>query len=338
MSILDVFFTGNVFRDIFANVSKEFLQQNSLKNDQTKIEPNLEIFSELCQKAIGSEGIYKERSGGSGARIMAVSAHLNRTSSLTHLQGSTTLIGRVGNDTFGQEYQKYLKDIGVESLLVVSDLPSGTALCLQTDGERTMVVNLGATSGFNAADFDLKKIRKFNHLHLEGYAFFFGIVATCLEIAKNFDARVSMNLPTVDIVKLMKKQFQETLPHLQYLFGNKEEIMELKDKSTIEEALASFDPSQLVCATAGELGCWIKAPGETSVQHFQALKVHCITNKTGAGDLWTGIFLALFLRGAPIPKCVEKANLGASKWIQLELGAELPLDVWEIISKDAIQF
>jgi ribokinase len=83
--------------------------------------------------------------GGKGANQAVAAAKLG---------ANTTLIGRIGNDTFGAELKVFLAAQGIDLALVreTSGVHTGTALITVADAENTVVVIPGANALLSVAD------------------------------------------------------------------------------------------------------------------------------------------------------------------------------------------
>lgn len=314
---------GNSLWDKIANVTDTFLESYGLEKEKSDLEFNLDRFVKIWKNASEQHQNVKKRIGGSGVTVLTTSARLGHT---------CAIVGRIGNDKRGKIIQEHLQQLGVTSHLISKDNVTGTALCLETSGERTMLIYLGANHGLNGQELDPEKLKGYEHYHMEGYAALFeGVIPRFIEIAKNSNATLSMNLPTVDVINKPQsgQALRSAVPHLKYLFGNKDEIMVLMQKGTLEEALSAFEEHQTVAVTDGANGCWIKAARSRQAIHFPAISVCKVTNKTGAGDIWAGVFLSFILKNKDIEECVKMATQVASEWVQLDSGDQLPDRVWE---------
>lgn len=324
----NILFIANPFWDHIVAVDRHFLDSHDLQDDSSLFEFDPHQFQLLRRDALQFQknaSAFCDRIGGSATTVMTSCAYWGHQCSQ---------IGKIGSDDVGNAIKQQLKTLNVHSLLItVPKENTGTVLCFQNEGKRTMVIGLGATQTFCAHDLDFKQLQGFEHYHMDGYtAFYDGVVAKSLAIAKDSHATTSLNLPTADFVQEHCKVFLATLPQVDYIFGNYKEFFALTGHTSIEKTLNAFDRQQLVCATGGGQGSWVKAAGSQQITHYpvKAVEAKNITNRTGAGDVWTGIFLSLFLGGSNIDLCVEKANQGAGEWIQMPLNQDQRhVKLWE---------
>lgn len=331
-------FIATPFRDKHREVTNSFLNEHQLEKALGCVENDPDKFRKLWQKAKNlREHKIPGTCGGSGANVMLPFAKLGHPCSI---------LGRIGDDKRGEKIEKHFSEINIHSLLVKStNKQTGTALCFTTpDRERTMVAHLGAVNDFTHDDIDEEKLKKHRHWHIEGYTFYNQKLASkCFQIASKHEALISLNLPTKNVVQMFRGDFQKAAAQLHYLFGNVEEILTLAGvnddqkvtEELIQKAFAFFPLGQTVAATDGANGCWVKVSGEQQAKHYPTPRIDPskIKNKTGAGDIWAGIFLALAMKGMRVEECVRMANEGAAEWIQKEPGTSIPEKTWEVFRK-----
>lgn len=320
----NILVVANPIWDETLYVSEQFLQEHQLTKGLAHIQRKAERLQEIWEKAHGHGSNVLGRSGGSGANVMVA---------LSKLGNKCSLLGRIGQDSCGKSTEEHVVNSGVQSLLIKSKKRStGRALCFITqDSERTMLVHLGAAKELNPHDVRKENLQGFQHWHLEGYAFLYkGTVIKCL-IAAESKATLSLNLPTQEVVEKHKDSIQQCVQFFSIIVGNVEELQTLTGCKDLQEAFAFFDSKQIIAATDGAKGSWVKGKGEKKAIHYDALKVEKekVLNKTGAGDRWAGVFIALALKGKSMADCVELANLGAADWIQQTPGTYTDEKVWQ---------
>lgn len=269
----------------------------------------------------------KGNCGGSGTNVMMPLALLGNT--------SCSILGCIGRDRKAEKIETHLSKLGVHSLLKKSDAAStGRVICFITDdGDRSMLTYQGAASEFSTDDVIEKHregaLEDFKHWHVEGYAVFTeDLVPTCIEIAKDKGASISINLPTKDVILAKLDVFRKNIDKFDYIVGNVEEICALTGIDDVQLAIAAFSKNQVVAITDGPKDCWIKPQNECNAVAYAVPSVDIVRNMTGAGDIWAGAFLALALQGKPTEACVSMANLVAGEWIKQPPGTHLADDVW----------
>jgi sugar/nucleoside kinase (ribokinase family) len=187
---------------------------------------------------------------------------------------------------------------------------------------------LGASIELSEGDLSDDQFQNVQHVHFEGYSAYFGkVLETGISMAKQHHASISLDLASPSVVELFKPRLEESASRVNFLFGNKQEMLALTGCEAIQEALESFDSSQEVVATDGSKGCWVKATGKTDAVHYAALEVTGVRDTTGAGDFFDAGYIHGALRHKPVFQCVHMGNLAASFVIREE-GAELPQDKW----------
>ena len=102
------------------------------------------------------------RPGGSGA---------NTAAWLGHLRVPTIFVGRVGDDAFGRDAARALREAGVTPRLAMAGAAAtGTVIVLvDAAGERTMLPDSGANAGLAPEHIPGDVLLPGGHLHLSGY-------------------------------------------------------------------------------------------------------------------------------------------------------------------------
>jgi len=210
----------------------------------------------------------------------------------------TGFIGKVGNDELGTFYRSTMEENGtdfVNELFDQSDLPTSRSMIfVSDDGERSMNTYLGISAELGPEDVNLEVASNAEIVFLEGYLFdkdkgkdaFVKLAKECRSagglsgIAISDPFCVERHRP--DFLSLIKNE-------LDYVIGNKEEIMALFQTDNLENALSkAADISQLVVCTRS-------SEGVTAIQDGNRVdfKVKPITpvDATGAGDQFAAGFL-----------------------------------------------
>jgi sugar/nucleoside kinase (ribokinase family) len=306
---------GNAIVDVLAKVDDEFLiKRNFIKGSMKLI--NKSEFEDL-KKNIKIEKIV---AGGSVANTMA---------GIAHLKGSSSFIGKINSDNFGEMYRKSLQDINVNFSYLEKneDLSTGASIILITpDSERTMCTYLGISSHLSANDINENNIINHELIFLEGYLWDKGISEKmfkhAISIAKKNKIKIAMSLSDIFCVTRHKQDFYNLLNNdLDILIGNENEINELANKKNLLDSINQLkELNKLIVITRSENGSM--AIKNNEIINCNSTKVNKVLDLTGAGDLFAAGFLKEYLDNSDIKKCLETGSILASKVIQ-KIGARL---------------
>jgi fructokinase len=306
---------GNAIVDVLAKVDEEFLiKRNFIKGSMKLI--NKSEFEDL-KKNIKIEKIV---AGGSVANTM---------SGIAYLKGSSSFIGKVNADDFGEIYRKSLEDINVNFpyLQKNENLSTGASIILITpDSERTMCTYLGISSYLSDNDIKENNIINNELIFLEGYLWDKGISEKmfkhAINIAKKNKVKIAMSLSDVFCVTRHKEDFYNLLKNdLDVLIGNENEINELTNRKNLLDSISQLkELNKLIVITRSEKGSM--AIKNNEIINCDSLKVEKILDLTGAGDLFAAGFLKEYLKKSEIKKCLMTGSILASKIIQ-KIGARL---------------
>ncbi|MFZ3496815.1 carbohydrate kinase family protein [Streptomyces sp. 5.8] len=220
------------------------------------------------------------------------------------------LLARVGADSAGW-HERALLDAGVRPRLVVDPAePTGTVVALVgADAERTFLTDSGASLRLSPADWEPGLLDGVAHLHLSGYLFF-ADASRELALAALRDAR-ARNVPvSVDpasagfLAALGPERFLAAAAGAGVLLPNEDEALLLagahvRPAGAAAVARAAAELSRrvpLVVVTRGGAGALIAEDGRVTAE--VAAESAEAVDSTGAGDAFTGAFLAARLAGA----------------------------------------
>ncbi|MBM3192552.1 MAG: adenosine kinase, partial [Chlamydiae bacterium] len=279
---------GSAFIDYILKVSEEDL--SSLRYAKGSSEPidytHLQSLLNKHPKEI------KSSSGGSCANVIKGLAKLGQR---------CAVLGNIGSDAHGLFYLKSLKDLDIVPFVQEGILPTGQALCLITpDGEMTSRSYLGASK----EDFPIngKIFHKIKLFHVEAYQLRnCAFLKEALDLAQKQEAKISLDLSNVDIVKIYKDDLLNIIPrYIDILFANESEAFELTHLPPQEacDFLGTF--CEVVAITMGDKGCWVKS-GKIKF-YTPALNVVSV-DPTGAGDLFASGFLHGYLNNKSLQAC-----------------------------------
>ncbi|MFF9847301.1 carbohydrate kinase family protein [Streptomyces litmocidini] len=220
------------------------------------------------------------------------------------------LLGRVGTDA-ADWHERALRGAGVRPLLVPdADAATATVIAL-VDGssERTFLTDSGAALRLSPADWSTRLLDGVARLHLSGYLFF---AAPSRETARRAlrDARDAGVPVSVDpasagfLAELGADRFLAATEGAETLLPNADEARSLTGCGEPEAAAAELSRRfPLVVVTLGAAGALV-AEGGTVTARVAAPPVRPV-DSTGAGDAFTGAFLAARLRGADPVRAAE---------------------------------
>jgi len=306
---------GNAIVDVLAKVDDEFLIKRNLHKGSMKLIDKSEF--EDLKKNIKIE------------RVVAGGSVANTMSGIAYLKGSSSFIGKVNSDSFGEIYRKSLEDINVNFTYLQKNenLSTGASIILITpDSERTMCTYLGISSHLSDRDINENNIINNELIFLEGYLWDKGISEKmfkhAINIAKKNKVRIAMSLSDIFCVTRHKKDFYDLLKHdLDILIGNENEINELTNQKNLLDSINQLKQlNKLIIITRSENGSL--AVKDNEIVNCNSVKVDKVLDLTGAGDLFAAGFLKEYLEKSEIKKCLMTGSILASKIIQ-KIGARL---------------
>ena len=261
--------------------------------------------------------------GGKGANQSAAAALLG---------ASVTILGRVGDDEFGEPLVRALRDKGVDTGLVegVRDVSTGAAFITVTpDGENAITVAPGANRSLTPDDVDAAA-------EAIGRASVFvaqmevpvETVLRAVEVAAERDVRPLVNLaPTFEVPRELLGKLDPLVVNeheAAFLLGDRVEGVEGALSAAPE--LLSLGPRSAVI-TVGEAGAVFAQ--DRAVQHLAAPKVD-VVDTTGAGDAFVGALATQLARGDSLEDAVAYAVRAGAAAVTKE-GAQGALPTPEVV-------
>ncbi|WP_371672230.1 sugar kinase [Streptomyces sp. NBC_00289] len=234
--------------------------------------------------------------GGAGANVACWAAHRG---------AEVRLLGRVGADAAGW-HERELTACGVRPRLVVDPrAPTGTVICLVDTGaaaERTFLTDSGASLRLDPDDWSDTLLDGVVRLHLSGYLLFSepsrALVAVAIASARARGVPVSLDPASAGFLKqLGVDRFLELTEGVSVLLPSRDEACLLTGLPDPVDAAAKLSRQiPLVVTKQGADGALVARSG-TVHAHVPAVPV-TPRDTTGAGDAFTGAFLAALLAGA----------------------------------------
>ncbi|MFF3335893.1 carbohydrate kinase family protein [Streptomyces sp. NPDC002888] len=249
--------------------------------------------------------------GGAGANVACWAAHWGCA--------DVRLLGRVGGDSAAW-HERELVACGVRPLLVVDpEAPTGTVVCLvDTDAsaERTFLTDSGASLRLAPRDWSEALLDGVVRLHLSGYLLFSAtgraVVAEALKSARARGVPVSLDPASAGfLVELGVDRFLALVDGVDVLLPSRDEACLLTGLPDAADAAAKLSRHiPLVVAKQGADGALVARDG--AVLARVPARPAAPRDTTGAGDAFTGAFLAALLAGAePQDAAAEGCRAGA---------------------------
>merc|ERR1719265_3122908 len=251
--------------------------------------------------------------------------------------GATAYMGCVGKDKNADVMKAECEKAGVQALYMVDQAtPTGTCACCILGKERSLCTNLHAANNYKethlqeAANWAIASGAKV----IYSAGFFItvsppSIKLASLEAAKNGNLYcMNLSAPFIMQVPPFKAVLDETMPYIDFLFGNETEAQtwaetegwETKDVAFIATRL-SLIPSakgkhRHVVITQGADATIVAHRGHVTTYPIIAIAKEKIVDTNGAGDAYVGGFLAGLVKGHPIEKCHSAGAYAANLIIQ----------------------
>ncbi|MFC9928144.1 carbohydrate kinase family protein [Streptomyces sp. NPDC127190] len=235
--------------------------------------------------------------GGAGANVACWAAHAGCA--------DVRLLGRVGADAAAW-HERELLAAGVRPRLVVDpEAATGTVICLVDTGaaaERTFLTDSGASLRLEPGDWSDALLDGVAWLHLSGYLLFtepsLALARVALAAARAREVPVSLDPASAGfLVELGLDRFLSFAGGLDVLLPSRDEACLLTGLPDLADAAAKLSRLvPLVVAKAGADGALVARAGAAPAR-VPAVPA-TPRDTTGAGDAFTGAFLAALLAGA----------------------------------------
>ncbi len=231
--------------------------------------------------------------GGKGANQAVAGARLG---------ADVTMIGAVGNDSFGETLVDHLtiQGINTENIMKVKDTSTGIATIILSDGDNSIIVVSGANNHMTPA-----VIEKHEEVILNSNILLLQLeiplesVIRAVELAKKHGILTILN--PAPIQKLPK----ELLEMVDYLTPNEhEQTLLFASIDGTDQELEKLKEKCIV--TKGAKGVTIFKNGE--IIEIPSIQVEAV-DTTGAGDTFNGALATAFCEGAEIEDACRFANV-----------------------------
>lgn len=313
---------GAVLADIMAFTNDDFITSHGFVKG-ARMQSIRPVISGLMTKLAGG---YQMVPGGSACNTIIGAACLG---------AQTAFAAKCGQDQLGALLQRSLNENGVEAHISQSHLATGSCLSLVTpDGERTMLVDLGASDDLELKDVPENFFTNAGIAHFEAYTVQNReLMLNLLDRAYDAGCTISLDLGSFSIIKSNFDFLRQIInDYVDILIGNYAEgqaYTDIKDETRILAAMAQSNVS-IAALKMGAKGSVIYAGGQ--IEHIQAV---CdpnveIVDTTGAGDLWNSGFLYGLTQGCG-PKEAGRLASHCGFEVCRQAGARIPQEGWQRI-------
>ena len=250
----------------------------------------------------------------------------NTAVTLAKIGVSTAILGKVGQDGFGDYLAAAMAAHGLETRGLRRDPDAATAatmVVVHSDAERSFLHVIGANATFTAADVDWEVAGMARILHVAGLqlmtAFEGDGVAQTLREAKRRGL-----VTTLDTVMNPRSRAWDglapALPYLDWALPSYEEAVTLTGEAEPERIAAKLMAAgaKNVVIKMGSEGCFV-ATADAQRLRVPPLAVTAV-DSLGAGDAWAGGFLTGLLHGWSVERTARFANAVGACCVQ-SLGA-----------------
>lgn len=260
-------------------------------------------------------------------QLQAGGCAVNAAIGLSRLGVTSALIGKIGNDGFGQYLLKVLQEerVNTEGLAIDPHVQtSASVVLIDHSGERSILHCLGTNALFTYEDVNLTLVQSSKILFIAGALLlprFDGEGATKLSrLARDAGLLVCMDTAW-DWSGQWFCKIRHTLPYVHWFMPSFEEAKELSGHSNPEDMACFFITQGVenVVIKLGEKGCYVHSTADKSSFFVPAYKVERVVDTSGAGDAFCAGFIAGLIEGLTPYQCAKLANAVAAHCI-MEIG------------------
>lgn len=239
----------------------------------------------------------------------------NSAIALAKLGMTPAIIGKIGNDGFGNYMLSELRRWGVNTSGLKMEYglaTSASVVMINSRGERSFWHCLGANAQFGEEDIDFSIIKNSRILFVAGALLMPKLdgepTARLLEQAQRSGVYTALDTAWDSTGRWMRA-IAPCLPYLDLFAPSLEEAEMLTGKQDVKEMADQFISMgvKLVVIKMGSRGCFIKHSNgqKYSIPTYTRIKP---VDTTGAGDSFVAGFLTGMLKGFDLYKCGKLAN------------------------------
>jgi ribokinase len=238
-------------------------------------------------------GDFETFPGGKGANQAVAAARMG---------GEVTMVGRVGNDDFGNTLIQGLVDDKIKTTHVIKDSKARTGVAMisvAADGENMIVVASGANANVSVEDVgNTRSLMRETDILLVQLECPLETVTAAIELAKAYQIPVVLNpAPAQPLPKSL-------LQNVDYLTPNQSELLILSSETNLNagiEKVRNWGLRNLI-VTLGANGARVISEGID--QHIPAHEITAV-DTTAAGDAFNGALAVAIAEGKPLLEAVS---------------------------------
>ncbi|MGV7214478.1 ribokinase [Bradyrhizobium sp. UFLA05-112] len=251
----------------------------------------------------------------------------NQAVAASRLGAGTTLIGRLGKDSFGTELKAFLEGQGIDLGYVqeTAEAHTGTAIITVAEADNTIVVIPGTNALVSAEDVGVVPL-VMGDVAVSQFEIPLPTIAAFFRRARAAQAKTMLNPAPAQIFG------RDLLELVDVLVLNETELglladVALSDSDDVARILDAArrlqaSPDQTICVTLGKRGVVALAGREELVVPGRVVKA---VDTTGAGDCFVGALAAQLAGGAALRDALAFANAAASISVQrMGAGPSMP--------------
>ena len=312
---------GNALTDMLVNLKTDTVlsQFNLAKGSMSLVDTGLQ--TEISKSVAGLP--YSLSLGGSAGNTIRAMAKLGC---------DVGFIGKVGEDTTGDFFQKALENLSVSPVVFRGTERSGKCVSLiSPDGERTMVTHLGAALELSASELTPDIFAGYDCLYVEGYLVQnHELISKAARMAKECGLKVAIDLASFNVVA-ENLEFLRGLvrDYVDIVFANEDEAKAFTcEREPLNALQAISEMTELAVVKIGIKGALIKRGDE--VVHVGIMAAAKRVDTTGAGDFYAAGFMAGLCDGLSLRQCGTIGAITAGKVIEV-VGTTFGEESWQDI-------
>ncbi len=240
--------------------------------------------------------------GGSGAIFACGAAKLGLR---------VAFAGVVGDDMFGRFMCDRLQEHGIDTsaVAVLPERSTGVTVVLSGRDDRAMLTFAGTIGDLRRSMIGADVLSRTRHIHVSSYFLQRALapeLPALFKEARDGEATTSLD-PNWDPSGQWDNGLMALLPEVDVFLPNEVEALSMARISVVEDAivrLRSSGAGTVVVKTAGQGAVAAQAGDAVSVAGIPTQ----VVDSTGAGDSFDAGFLAGFLGGQPLRRCLEIGN------------------------------